>query len=201
MLVAPIYTPQQNGLSCRMVWLPGADEKWWDVTRAQLFKGAQAIYGAYSLDEFPVFYRAGSVIPFYPVRRTVVNDPGEIILKVVPGANGTGQFYEDRGDGQEYKGDAWAMTTFTQERSASNVLLTIEGRRGSFEGMPTERKWTVEFLGTPASFIRDGITVNGEPVDDSDIQYDEVTRTLTISVSTSDLSAPITINVPLSDMA
>ena len=201
MLVAPIYTPQQNGLSCRTVWLPGAVEKWWDVTRAQLFKGAQAIYGAYSLDEFPVFYRAGSVIPFYPVRRTVVNDPGEIILKVVPGANGTGQFYEDRGDGQEYKGDAWAMTTFTQERSASNVLLTIEGRRGSFEGMPTERKWAVEFLGTPASFIRDGITVNGEPVDDSDIQYDEVTRTLTISVSTSDLSAPITINVPLSDMA
>lgn len=201
MLVAPIYAPQQNGVSCRMVWLPGADEKWWDVTRAQLLSGAQAYYSAYTLDEFPVFYRAGSVIPFYPVRRTVVNDPGEIILKVVPGANGTGRFYEDRGDGQEYKGDAWAMTTFTQERSASNVLLTIGGREGSFEGMPTERKWTVEFLGTPSSFIQEGITVNGEPVSESDVTYDEAKHILTITVSTADLSAPITINVPLSEMA
>ena len=201
MLVAPIYTPQQNGVSSRMVWLPGEDEQWWDVTRSRLLSGKQAFYGYYSLDQFPVFYRAGSVIPFYPVRRTVVNDPGEIILKVVPGANGTGKFYEDKGEGQDYKGDAWSMTTFIQNRTASNVALTISRRQGSFEGMPTERKWTVEFLGTPATFIREGITVNGEPIDESAVEYDEATGTLTVTVSTSNLSAPITINVPLSEIA
>ena len=201
MLVAPIYTPQQNGVSSRMVWLPGEDEQWWDVTRSRLLSGKQAFYGYYSLDEFPVFYRAGSIIPFYPVRRTVVNDPGEIILKVVPGANGTGKFYEDKGEGQEYKGDAWAMTTFEQSRTADNVVLTICGRQGSFDGMPTERKWTVEFLGTPATFIREGITINGEPIDESSVEYDEATGTLTVTVSTSNLSASITINVPLSEIA
>ena len=130
-----------------------------------------------------------------------MNDPGEIILKVVPGASGTGKFYEDRGEGQEYKADAWTMTTFVQNRSENNVSLTISRRNGSFEGMPTERKWTVEFLGTPASFIREGITVNGNAVDDSAISYDEETKTLTITVSTNNLSAPITINVPLSEIA
>ncbi len=199
MLVAPIYTPQVNGYSGRMIWFPNG--KWWDVTRSRLVSGNQAYYSVYTLDEFPVFYRAGSIIPFYPVRRTVVNDPGEIILKVVPGASGTGKFYEDRGEGQEYKADAWTMTTFVQNRSENNVSLTISRRNGSFEGMPTERKWTVEFLGTPASFIREGITVNGNAVDDSAISYDEETKTLTITVSTNNLSAPITINVPLSEIA
>ncbi len=199
MLVAPIYTPSREGVSGRMIWLP--DDKWWNVTRSCLVEGNRTSYDVYTLDEFPVFYRAGSVIPFYPVRRTVVGDPGEIILKVVPGASGRGKLYEDRGEGQEYKASAWTMTDFVQDRTGDNVTLIIEGRRGSFEGMPTERRWTVEFLGTPASFIREGITVNGNAVDESSISYDEETKTLTITVSTNDLSAPITINVPLNEMA
>ena len=199
MLVAPIYTPSRDGLSGRMIWYP--EGQWWDVTKSRLLSGGRAFYSTFTLDEFPVFYRAGSVIPFYPVRRTVVGDPGEIILKVAPGASGTGKLYEDSGDNQDYKGDAWTMTTFVQNRSKRNVELTIGGREGSFEGMPTERQWKVEFLGTPATFVREGITVNGNPVEDADITYDETTKTLTVTVSTSDLAAPITINVPLSEIA
>jgi len=200
MLVAPIYTPQVNGYSGREIWFPGKGEKWWDVTRSRLINGGQAFYSVYTLDEFPVFYRAGSVIPFYPVQRTVVKNPEEIILKVVPGANGSGKFYEDKGDNQDYKGDAWTMTTFVQNRTANHVSLTIGGRQGSFDGMPTTRKWTVQFLGTP-SFIPEGITINGEPADSSAISFDAETGTLTVTVSTTNLAQPITINVPLGEMA
>ena len=199
MLVAPIYTPSQNGYSGRTIWFP--EGKWWDVTHARLIRGSQAFYSAYTLDEFPVFYRAGSIIPFYPVRRTVVGDPGEIILKVVPGGGGTGKLYEDMGDNQDYKGNAWTMTLFVQNRNEDSVSLTIGRRQGSFEGMPTERKWTVQFLGTPPSFVAEGITVNGQPASDSDIIYDVETETLTVTVSTNNLSQPITINVPLGEIA
>ncbi|MBO4551569.1 MAG: DUF5110 domain-containing protein, partial [Bacteroidaceae bacterium] len=201
MLVAPIYTPAQNGYSSRMIWLPGENEKWWDVTYNRLMSGGQEYYGSFTLDDFPVFYRAGSIIPLYPVRRTVVNDPGEIILKVVPGANGSGKFYEDKGDNQEYKDNAWTMTTFVQNRTESNISLTIGRREGSFDGMPTERKWTVQFLGMPASFVREGIMVNGNPVDDESITYDEATSVLTVTVTTDNLSQPIMISVPLGEMA
>ena len=119
---------------------------------------------------------------------------------IVSGANGTGKFYEDKGDNQDYKGDAWAMTTFVQNRTNDNVTLTIGGRKGSFDGMPTERTWTVQFLGTP-SFFAEGITVNGNPVDDSAVSYDAATGTLTIKVTTSNLSAPVTISVPLGEIA
>ena len=147
------------------------------------------------------FYRVGSIIPFYPVQRTVVKDPGEIILKVVPGADGTGRLYEDSGDNQDYKGDAWAMTTFTQSRTSTGITLTIGARQGSFPSMPTARKWTVRFLGTPASFVREGITANGTPVAEEDITYDAETRILTVTLSTENLSEAISINVPLGEIA
>jgi hypothetical protein len=66
--------------------------------------------------------------------------------------------------------------------------------------MPTTRKWTVQFLGTP-SFIPEGITINGEPADSSAISFDAETGTLTVTVSTTNLAQPITINVPLGEIA
>ena len=120
---------------------------------------------------------------------------------MVPGGGGTGKLYEDKGDNQDYKGNAWTMTLFVQNRNEDSVSLIIGRRQGSFEGMPTERKWTVQFLGTPPSFVAEGITVNGQPASDSDIIYDVETETLTVTVSTNNLSQPITINVPLGEIA
>lgn len=198
MLVAPLYTPSENGQTSRTVWLP--EGQWWDVTRTRLTKGSQKFYAAYTLDQFPVFYRAGSIIPFYPDQRHVTINPKEIILNVVPGADGTGRFYEDSGENMDYKGDAWAMTTFTQKRTADSIQLTIGGRKGSFEGMPTERTWKVQFLGTPV-FFAEGITVNGAPIDSKAIQYDDATCMLTLSIPAADLTQAITINVPLTQIA
>ena len=91
------------------------------------------------------------------------------------------------------------MTTFTQKRYSSRVTLTISKRSGSFEGMPTERKWTVQFLGITA--LPENIKVNNKLIDSSEFTYDEATGTLTVTVSTDNLSQSITISVPLSEMA
>ena len=201
MLVAPIYTPQKNGYAGRMIWIPGEDEQWWDVTHSRLLRGGQEFYGSFTLDEIPVYYRAGSVIPFYPVRRTVVGDPGEIILKVVPGADGTGKLYEDKGDNQDYKGSAWTTTSFTHKQTPSRITLTIGRRIGSFDGMPTQRKWTVQFLGVLPSVMLDNIRVNNAKVDGSAVTYDAETRTLTVTVETTNFSQSIHISIPLNEIA
>ena len=93
------------------------------------------------------------------------------------------------------------MTTFTQRRTSSAITLTIGARQGSFQGMPTERKWTVQFLGAPASCIAEGIKVNGNPIAEEDVTYDAQTGTLTLTVSTENLSQAITISVPLGEIA
>ena len=190
MLVAPIYTPSQNGLSSRNIWLPRGI--WWDVTENRLREGGSVFRANYTLDEFPVFYRPGSVIPFYPVQRSVVTNPEEIILKVVPGADGTGSFYEDNGDNQDYTANGWARTAFSyQNLSSSSKRLVISPRQGSYEGMTTTRTWTLQFLGMQK--VPQAISVsNDAEFTDS---YDADAKVLTVTIQTSALDKEIAVQL------
>lgn len=190
MLVAPIYTASHNGISNRNVWLPAG--LWWDVTENRLRQGGSVFRGKYTLDQFPVFYRPGSVIPFYPVQRSVVTNPAEIILKVVPGADGTGSFYEDGGANQDYLSGGYARTTFSYSNlSASSKRLTIHPREGSFTGMPTTRTWSVQFLGIQKA--PQAISVSNDmPFEQS---YDAEAKVLTVSIPTSALDKEIVIQL------
>ena len=145
MLVAPIYTPSTDGVSRRTVWLP--EGRWWDVTQGELKQGPYTREEEFTTDEFPVYYRAGSVIPNYPTRRTVQQTPDTIVLYVVPGADGEGRFYEDEGDSQAYREGACANTRFRQTWTPTQTRLVIEPREGQFAGMPQERAWRIVFLG------------------------------------------------------
>ena len=192
MLVAPIYTASKNGVSSRNIWLPTG--LWWDVTENRLREGGSVFRANYTLDQFPVFYRPGSVIPFYPVQRSVVTNPEEIILKVVPGAEGTGTFYEDNGDNQDYMGNGWARTTFSYKNiSASSRSLTINPREGSFDGMPTTRTWTVQFLGIEAE--PRNVSVRGSSGTVHETEYDAETKLLTVTIHTSALNRRIVVQV------
>ena len=192
MLVAPIYTESRNGVSSRNIWLPAG--LWWDVTENRLRKGGEVFRASYTLDQFPVFYRPGSVIPFYPVQRSVVTTPEEIILKVVPGADGVGSFYEDNGDNQDYLAGGWARTAFTyQNVSSTSKRLIISPREGSFEGMPTTRTWTVQFLGI--SDNPQEVKVNGDEGVTHEESYDAESRILTVTIHTTALGKEISVQV------
>lgn len=195
MLVAPIYTPAQDGISTRSIWLPKG--LWWDVTEGKLAQGDRTFRAGFTLDEFPVYYRAGSIIPFYPVQRSVVTNPEEITLLVVPGANGAGGLYEDDGADNAYTGDAWARTLFAQERTTSAVTLTIGARQGTFESMPTKRTWVVQMPDMPETCDLQGITIGGTPVAGSQVSYDASTRLLEVRIPTDDLSQALSLRVPL----
>ena len=190
MLVAPIYTASRNGLSSRNIWLPAG--QWWDVTENRLRQGGSVFRANYTLDQFPVFYRPGSVIPFYPVQRTVVTTPEEIILKVVPGSDGTGSLYADKGDNQDYLNGGWARTTFTYRNvSPSCKSLSISPRQGSFEGMPTTRTWTVQFLGIQKAPQTISVS-NDVTFEDS---YDADAKILTVTLHTSALDKEILVQL------
>ena len=199
MLVAPIYTRAENEVSYRNIWLPKGT--WWDVTANKLVQGDRTFKGEFTLDEFPVYYKAGAVIPLYPVQRSVVTNPEEITLYVVPGADGTGSIYEDDGANNEYVDGASTSISFEQRRTAQAVTLVIGGRQGSFDGMSEKRVWAVQMPGTPATVDLDGITVNGTAVDPSQVSYDSSTGLLQVNVSTEDLAQDITLFVPMKEGA
>ena len=191
MLVAPIYTPADaKGYSERSIWLPKG--QWWDVTHNCLIEGGRIFRDRFTTDEFPLYYRPGSVIVNYPVQRTVQVTPSEIVLLVVPGADGTGRFYEDDGTNQEYQDDSKvANTYFTQTRAKGQTQLKIAARQGGYEGIPAERAWRVVFLGQES--VPETVTVNGVQADPSQLQFDEEKGELTVLLPSMPCSQDIVI--------
>lgn len=194
MLVAPIYTPSVNGYSSRKIWLPKG--LWWDVTAGKLREGNSLLYSKFTLDEFPVFYKSGSIIPTYPVQRTTVTTPEQIYLTVTPGESGSGLLYEDDGANNDYLSGQSTTITFSQKRVGEHVLLTINGRQGSYTGMPETRTWTLRFPGVGQK-PSEAITVNGVEVEESQISYDADKKVLEVSVPVTDLSKELLVKVAL----
>lgn len=179
-LVAPIYTPSVDGLSERTIWLPKG--LWWDVTHRQLKQGDYTHKEKFTTDEYPYYYKAGSVIVNYPTQRTVEHTPDTIVLQVVPGADGEGRFYEDDGNNQGYQGEQWADTYMHQQWTEGQVTLTIDARKGTYPGIPTKRAWKLNFLGqteAPTS-----VTLNGVPVDEAYIQHNADLQQTTVVIPT-----------------
>ena len=191
-LVAPLTTAGEGEyaerISKRTTWLPQGT--WFDVAKNQLVKGDVIYTDSYTLDEIPYYYKAGSVIVNYPYQRTVQTTPETIILKVTPGGDGTGSFYEDNGDDAQYA-DHYAMTTFSSVGTDSKATLSISAREGAFEEMPTVRTYQAEFLGAEGNAT--SVTVNGNAV--SDYSYDADKKVITVSIPVESFSQAMTVVV------
>ena len=186
-LVAPVVTPSgADGKASRLTWLP--EGKWFDVCRNAVVEGNRTFTDNYTQEEIPYFYRAGSVIVNYPPVMNLNTRPDRLILKVVPGADGTSSLYEDEGDTEGYKKGAYTTTRLRHEGNQ----LTIEPRVGSFPGMPATRAYTVEFLATerPASVL-----VNGKQQASGVWNYNEQTKVTTVYVPITSCDKKISVEI------
>lgn len=190
-LVAPVTSPSdETGTAKRTTWLP--EGKWWDVAKNRLVEGNVTFTDAYSLDEIPYFYKAGAVIVNYTKQNTVQTTPDSIILKCAPGGTGAGSFYEDNGDNADYDGN-FTATTFSFTGDESTGTLTINGRKGTFEGMPVQRTYVVEMLG--AEGYPQSVTINGAAVNADAYSYDDDSKTIRVHVPMNNLSEAMTVEV------
>ena len=175
-LASPISTPTDgDGLSERKTWLPQGE--WYDACRNRIVAGKRTITDRYALDEIPYFIRTGSIIPCLPKVSDLKSASAAMVLWVIPGADGEGRLYEDHGDSEAYRDGAYAVTSFSQQRTDNRVTLTIMPRQGSYDDMPTERSWLVIFFATerPASVL-----IDGQPT--ADWTYDEVLSQVSVNI-------------------
>ena len=186
-LVAPVVTPTGNdGKASRRTWLP--EGKWYDVCRNTVVEGNRIFTDAYTQEEIPYFYKAGSVIVNYPPVMNLNTRPDRLILKVVPGADGAYTYYEDEGDTEGYKK---GLCTTTLLRHQNNTL-TICARKGSFPGMPENRAYTVEFLAVDRP---NAVTVNGQTLSNGTWNYNNLTRKVTVFVGQTPCNSEINVKL------
>ena len=186
-LVAPVVKPSgADGKAMRKTWLP--EGRWFDVCRNRVVEGNRAITDSYAQQEIPYFYRAGSIIVNNPPMLNLNTRPDRLIVKVVPGADGQTSLYEDEGDSEAYKNGEYTTTVMKHQGST----LTIEPRQGSFKGMPEQRAYTVEFIGSerPKS-----VAINGNECSNGVWNYDEQHQMVNIYVPATPCSKTIKIEL------
>ena len=159
MLVSPITSPMTGTYSVQKTWLP--EGEWFELATGTLLKGGSTVERTYAIDEYPIFVKAGAVLPFYTdkVQNLQGNDE-DVVVAVFPGAEG-GSFsmYEDNGDDQK-DATEYATTALTSRVEGNELTVTIGARKGSYKDMPAQRRFSVKVYNR---FLPIAATVNGKP--------------------------------------
>lgn len=149
-LVAPITSPMRaDGRAWRQIWLP--EGSWFDVSCNKMREGGQTIKEGYTDVQIPYFYKAGCIIPMYASNITHLKSrPNRMVLQVVPGSDGTGTLYEDENNTENYMLGNYATTSYRQQRTSSQTILSIGSAIGYFQGMQDKKEYEIQFLGEEA---------------------------------------------------
>lgn len=159
-LVAPVTAPGKEGYATVKVWLP--EGKWYEWQTGTMLDGGRTVERTFALDEYPVYIRAGAILPMYgdTVKNLNANDE-EILLTLFPGGSGEFSLYEDNGDDKRYAAE-FARTHLKSVRDGNLLTVTVGKRTGAYRGMPAERKFSVKVLASAAPV---SVTVDGAKAD------------------------------------
>lgn len=159
------------GLAQKTTWLPPGT--WVDANTGVMTTVAAGdtnhqLTKAFALMEVPLWYAAGAVLPYVPIRSlpsSVGNAARQysfLGFKIVPGgANGSTAVYEDDGATTAYlTGNAYAWTTASYNTSGLTTTVTIS-TAGAYPELPATRAYQLRFMnGAPIA----SVTVNGVAV-------------------------------------
>ncbi len=154
LLVAPVF---EKAADHRNVYLPAGI--WYDWWTGRSEPGGRTISRAVDLATMPLFVRAGSIIPFDPIRQhtgEIVSEP--ITLKVYRGANGEFTMYEDDGRSLDYLKNVATWTKFTWNDATSRLTITAAPPPGVKNAANGAREFKVQLFpeGTVKKINYDG---------------------------------------------
>jgi len=157
-LICPVL---EQGAVSRRVYLPkGA---WYNYWSQEVLQGGSEHQISAPLDEMPIFVRAGSIIPEYPVMQYVGEKKiDEVILNVYYTDGEVNSFlYEDHGDTFAYEQDIYSEKKFNVKGDASTLIIAQ-----SVEGLYTPNYETYSYNVVGLPFQVQSITIDDQEVSD-----------------------------------
>ncbi len=128
-LLCPVVT---KGAQTRSLYLP--EGQWYSHWDGKLYDGQQYVHVVTPLDQMPVFYKAGAIIPTQPdVQYIGESLPDKLTLDIFPGPDHSFTMYEDDGRTLAYQSGAYALTTFGYQRQGAAHVVTLQAAEGTFD--------------------------------------------------------------------
>ena len=147
LLVCPVT---DKGVSQWRVYLPENEGGWYDFRTGRKYGNGWSDVPV-TIEDIPVFAKAGSILPLGPVKQHAAEkSDAPLTINVYPGADACFNLFED--DGLSVDGSS-STIPFTWDDSSRT--LTIGKRQGSFEGMEDIRTFNIAVAGTEKSIRYD----------------------------------------------
>ncbi len=129
-------------------YLPaGAD--WYDFWTGERIAGGRTVKMACPLDRFPLYVRAGSIVPMGPdVQYATERPDAPYEIRIYPGADARFTIYED--DNETYAYERGERATYDLAWDDAQKTLRIGARQGSFPGLVAQRQITARLM-TPGA--------------------------------------------------
>jgi len=140
-------------------YLPQGSD-WYDFWTNEIHHGGETVSMACPLNQFPLYIRAGSIIPFGPVQQYATEKPdAPYEIRIYPGADADFTLYEDDNETYAYEQDQYA--TVDLHWNDTTHTLSIDQRQGGFPELVKERVFTLILVSSEASPAK-SITYTGK---------------------------------------
>ncbi|HEX3469710.1 MAG TPA: DUF5110 domain-containing protein, partial [Silvibacterium sp.] len=150
-------------LTQQNIWIPKGD--WIERATGKHFTGPRSVDRSISIDQSPVYVKAGAIVPMQPQMRFTGEKPVDpLIVTVYPLAEGqTSSYtlYEDASDSEAYKHGVCAWTRIRAKQSEDGLTVDVDPVQGAYPGMLEQRAYEIRL---PGDWPPDSVTVNGTPV-------------------------------------
>lgn len=176
LLVAPITKPKDEIMnrSVEKFFLPKG--VWYDFKSGKKFIGNKRYISFFKDEDFPVFAKAGSIIPMAELSDNIndTNNPKKMEINVFPGNSNVYRLYEDDGISSLYEDGYFILTAIDFNYASDSYELSIHPVEGKTGIIPDFRDYKIRFRNTrlPEKVmvsINDKITDNFESyTDDND---------------------------------
>lgn len=150
----------EKGVTGRQVFLPAGN--WYNFWNSECLSGGKEYRIDCPLHEMPIFIKAGTVLPEYPVMQFVDEKPvEELILNIFYSeALSHSLIYEDQGDSFEFEEGYYSENEFSVSGD-SETLEVAQKRSGSY--VPEYQNYYIRLVGIPRiphQIIVDGLSID-----------------------------------------
>ena len=164
-LVCPILEPNAVG---RRMYIPRGE--WYNYWTNEFSIGGREVWVDTKFDEIPVFVKAGSIIPKYPVQQYVGEiEFDELTLDLYFKIGKEQSFvYEDAQDGYDYKKGRYSYLSFRTIGKEKELIIQLH-KEGKYDTSYT--KYKINLIGVPFKVTE--IEIDNEIVAFDKIAFDE----------------------------
>ena len=125
------------------------DGIWYDFVTGKKFPGGKTHLSFFKDEDYPVFARAGSIIPFGD--NDNLNDttpPKNMEIQIFPGRSNTYNLYEDDGVSELYEKGFYLLSTIEYNYMPNNYTVIVRATDGKSGIVPDKRNYKFVFRNT-----------------------------------------------------